>query len=385
MKVLEEGRITKEVLEEWCKRIGAKLRITWQFNELASKETIRNWVYGVGDPNPLWVDENYARNTRYGCLVAPPSWLYSVFPTYVQQGLPGVHAFHSGNDWEFYRPVLIGDKIRPESVFTGFEEKPSRFSGKLVMEYQEARYFNQRDELVAKAKTWLVRAERGEAKKKGKYSELQLPHPWTEEELRKIEDDTIAEQIRGSDVRYWEDVEVGEKLPPVIKGPLGLTDMIAFFAGSGVISLRAHGLAFRVYRQHPSWSFRDPRTCALEPIAGVHWNQAAAKAAGLPYEYNAGIQTQSWLIELMTSWMRDEGWLKTNYAEYRHFIYFSDVVWFTGTVTRKYVDENGEYCVDIETTGINQRGEDTTPGRATVILPSRQAGTWPVQRRLPAR
>jgi hypothetical protein len=33
-----------------------------------------------------------------------------------------------------------------------------------------------------------------------------------------------------------------------------------------------------------------------------------------------------------------------------------DAVWFTGKVVSKYVDENNECCVDIETHGINQRG-----------------------------
>jgi hypothetical protein len=83
--------------------------------------------------------------------------------------------------------------------------------------------------------------------------------------------------------------------------------------------------------------------------------------------------------------MGDEGWLKRCYAEYRRFVYHSDVVWLKGKVTRKYVDEDGEYCVDVETHGINQREEDTMPGQAAVALPCREAGAWPVEKRLPPR
>jgi len=378
--VLQEGRITHDALEQFKRRVGTKLRISWQFNEMASREVIRNCVYGIGDPNILWVDKEYAGHTRYRTIVAPPYWLYSVFPTYVQQGLPGVHAFHSGNDWEFYKPVLMNDCIKPECIFTGFEVKSSSFAGMMVMEYQEARYYNQRQEMIARAKTWIVRTERAAARKKRKYSQLELPHPWTEEELRCIEDEALAEQIRGSEVRYWEDVKVGEELAPIVKGPLGITDELAFFAGWGGIPLKAHGLAFQVFRQHPSWSFRDPETCALEPIAGVHWNKAAANAAGLPLPYHAGVQSQSWTMELLLNWMGDEGWLKRNYAEYRHFVYFSDVIWLKGKVTKKYCDENGDFCVDIETNGINQRGENAIPGYSTVILPSREAHTWPTEK-----
>jgi hypothetical protein len=80
--------------------------------------------------------------------------------------------------------------------------------------------------------------------------------------------------------------------------------------------------------------------------------------------------------------MGDEGWLKENHAEYRRFVYLSDVIWFRGKVTKKYVDQDGEYCVEIETSALNQRGENTMPGYSIVTLPSRENGTWPVEIRL---
>jgi len=382
--VLGEGRITEEGLAKLRDLIGTKLRIPNIFNQYVSREAIRNYVNGIGDVNPLYRDEEYAGKTRYGTLIAPPNWLYSVFPTYVPVGLPGVHAFHSGNDWEFYKPIFYGDTINPECIFQGYKEKQSKFAGKIVIAYMDALHYNQKGELVAKAREWSVRAERGASRKTGKYHGLQLPHPWTEAELKKIDEEILAEEVRGAEVRYWEDTVVGEELKPVVKGPFGLTDMVAYCVGAQPVRLAAHGAQLRYYREHPAFSFRDPETCALEPIYAVHYNKAAANGAGLPYQYNAGVQTQSWLIGLMTNWMGDEGWLKRNYAEYRNFVYFSDAVWFKGKVVKKYIDENGEYCVDIETHGINQREEDVAPGSSTVILPSREISEdkWPVARRL---
>lgn len=378
---LGAASVTEEGLAKLQSLIGTKLRISQQFNGLASKEAIRNFANGVGDPNPLWRDEEYARRSSYGCIVAPPSWLYSVFPTWVSVGLPGVHGFHSGNDWEFYRPVLVGDTITPECIFCGYKEKQSRFSGRLIMVREEARYYNQRGELVATAKTWNARAERRAARERGKYSHIKLPHPWTEEELKRIEEEVLSEEIRGSTPRYWEDVQVGEELHPVIKGPFGLTDMIAYCVGAQPVQLLAHGLSLRLYQRHPAWAFRDPNSCALEPIYGVHYNKAAANAAGLPYPYDVGTQRQCWLIHLLTNWMGDDGWLKRNYAEYRQFVFFSDVVRLGGRVTKKYIDENGEGCVDIETWAVNQRGDNTMPGHSAVLLPSRERDSWPLRQR----
>jgi len=380
---MEEGRITEEALDVFRSRIGTILRIENIFNELACKDSIRKFADGIGDSNPLWTDESYASNTRYGSIVAPPSWLYSVFPSWVLQGLPGVHSLHLRNDWEFYKPVLLGDRITPECIFTGFDVKLSKFAGKMVIEDQEARYHNQRGELVARAKSRGIRTERLAARQIGLYHDIRLPHPWTEEELKKIEDAPLEEQIRGSDVRYWEDVKVEEQLPSLVKGPLGLTDQIAFYIGASPVRMKAHALALRQYQAHPAWAFRDSQTSALEPAFSVHYNREAANAAGLPYPYDVGTQRQSWLIQLLTDWMGDEGWLKRNYAKYRRFVFLSDAVWLTGKVTRKYIDEDGEYCVDIRTSAINQREEETMPGRSTIILPSRQTESRPLERRLP--
>ena len=237
---ISEGFITNEALEEWKQRIGVKLRIGNVFNQYVSKEAIRNYVLGIGDINPLWQNEDYAQKTRYKGLVAPPNWFYSVFPTWVLQGLPGIHAFHSGNDWTFLKPVFWGDTITPESIFTGFDVRTSKFAGKMVREYQRANFYNQRDELVAFTDLWLIRAERAAARSKGKYTSIQLPHPWTEKELKKVDEDTLNEQIRGNSPRYWEDVKVGDELHPVVKGVFGLMDMIAYTVGAAPVQVMAH-------------------------------------------------------------------------------------------------------------------------------------------------
>lgn len=97
-------------------------------------------------------------------------------------------------------------------------------------------------------------------------------------------------------------------------------------------------------------------TKSWEPVYSVHYSVPAARGAGALYAYDAGIQRHSWNTQLLTNWMGDRGWLKSCNAQYRQFVYLGDAVWFTGKVVSKYVDENNECCVDIETHGINQRG-----------------------------
>ena len=382
--VLDDKRLT-----DWEERLGLELRVTNVFNQTVSYEAIRNFSNGIGDINPLYGDEAYASRTKYGVLIASPAWTASVFPHWVLQGLPGIHADHSASVWEFLKPIYVNDKITPKCYFVGYDVKSSKFAGKTVFEYQKFEYWNQRDELVSQGYNLLVRYERQTAKQqsaegKGKYDHIEVPHPWTAEEQEKVDKDCLAEEIRGSTTRYWEDVQEGDELTPVVKGVFGLTDMIAYCVGAAPVQLAAHGVQLRNYKKHPAWGFRDPGLGSWEPVYGVHYLVSAAKGVGAIYAYDVGVQRHCWVVNVLTNWMGDEGWLKSCSAQYRQFVYLSDAVWFRGKVSQKYVDENGEYCVDIETHGINQRGDDTIPGNATVILPSREHKTSPVDKRLPS-
>jgi len=381
---MAEGTFTPELIEEMRGKIGLKLRVEDAvFNEEATRTAIRKFADGIGDPNPLWRDREYARKTRYGEIVAPPSWVLSVLSA-IQFGWRGIAGFHSGSEFFFYKPVLAGDKITPEERFTGFEgPKPSGFAELMVVDYFENLYFNQQGETVCKMVLWIIRTERKRAREKGKYQSILLPHPWKEEELKKIEQEIVREEIRGGNPRYWEDVQTGDDLPPLVKGPLGLTDMVAFFVGGGSpVKLEAHSVALQKYKEKPNWAFRDPQTSALEPIFAVHYNKSASNAMGLPYPYDVGTQRHCWQIQFLTHWMGNDGWLKRCRAEYRKFVYLSDVLWFKGKVVNKYVDEQGEPCVDIDTSAVNQRGEEVMPGNATVVLPSREKKIWPLDKRL---
>jgi len=385
---LAEATLTDAWITEWEDRIGLDLRVSNVFNRNASFEAIRNFANGVGDANPLYRDEEYASTSAYGALIASPSWVASVFPHWVLQGLPGIHADHSASDWEFLKPVYVNDRIIPKCRFVGFDVKPSKFAGKTVFEYQKFEYWNQRDELVSQGHNLLVRYERQTAKQQsaegtGKYDHIQVPHPWTPEEQEKVDQDCLAEEIRGSETRYWEEVQEGDELTSVVKGVFGLTDMIAYCVGAAPVQLAAHGVQLRNYKKHPAWGFRDPGLGSWEPVYGVHYLVSAAKGVGAIYAYDVGVQRHCWVVNLLTNWMGDEGWLKSCSAQYRQFVYLSDAVWFRGKVSKKYVDENKECCIDIETHGVNQRGDDTIPGSATVILPSRELKTSPVERRLP--
>src|SRR5579884_4267354 len=123
--------ITDEALAELRARIGKPIpRLPQPHVEEATKDAIRHYAHGIGDSNPLWTDEQYARATRYGDLLAPPTFLYAadrILGGYVG-GLPGVHAMFAGTDWHWYRPIRRGTRFQVTAWLKDLVEKRGEFA-----------------------------------------------------------------------------------------------------------------------------------------------------------------------------------------------------------------------------------------------------------------
>jgi hypothetical protein len=106
----------------------------------------------------------------------------------------------------------------------------------------------------------------------------------------------------------------------------------------------------------------------------VHWDPEAARRAGNPTTFDYGRMRETWLIHCCTDWMGDDAWLWKLDCEFRLFNYVGDMHWITGRVLRHYLAEGGRPAVDLELAAVNQRGEITAPGHATILLPSHEHG-----------
>ena len=228
--LMPDGKITKKGLNQLRSRIGVDLRVR-QYNEEASQDAIRQFASGIGDPNPMWHDPGHGfKSTRFGTMIAPPTFLYSILvPTgALAGGLPGVHSFFGGNDWEWYKTIRADDKLSAKAQLSDVVEKDqSEAAGRSVIQYVDVIYKNQHDDVVAKAKGWAIRCERGALREKSKYVNLSRS-PLTKDQIQLIERTYDEEKIRGDKIRYWDDVKEGDVITPVAKGPLALGDIQAY-------------------------------------------------------------------------------------------------------------------------------------------------------------
>jgi acyl dehydratase len=116
---------------------------------------IRRFAEAVGDPNPLYRDEDYARRMPQGGVVAPPGFFgwplnasHDILETLKAFHCPFKRVLNGGTDCEFFRAVRPGDMLAATRRLIDVSEKESRL-GRLIILVIETTYLNQAGECVA--------------------------------------------------------------------------------------------------------------------------------------------------------------------------------------------------------------------------------------------
>jgi acyl dehydratase len=102
----------------------------------------------------------------------------------------------------------------------------------------------------------------------------------------------------------------------------------------------------------------------------IHYDQDFAKSTGLQGNIVHGALTQAFLGRRQHEWIRYDGRVKRWAVSYRGMDVPGQEMTCKGKVTAKR-REGGENLVDLEVWTENPQGQRTTPGTATVALPSR--------------
>jgi acyl dehydratase len=341
----------------------------------ASAGNIRRYVDGIGDLNPRFRDPEYAKTTKYGRLVVPPLFLAGVCGPYQNMAVdPKGRPFYSGSGWEFFQPILEDDNLDYRGIGTAAVElRESKFSGQMLISTGICEYRSQRG-VVALVKGIVHHSNADQtAASMGKYKDIK-PYKYSEEEIRKIEEDCEKEEMRGRQPRYWEDVIEGEYIPHIVNGPRDIMDTICWAQGCPGINWTKGRRIFRmmVKRGSGHWIY-DPVTNVNYHLELPHLLTEYGKQVGAPGAYDLGRERECMVATLYDNWMGDDGFLWKYSNQFRRFVIVGDTNWYRAKVVRKYIND-GKYCVDLEHWGDNQRGERTTTGEATVILPSRIHG-----------
>jgi 3-methylfumaryl-CoA hydratase len=155
--VAQESLITDEI-RSW---IGHETP-PWTIE--ATKLDIKRFAVATDDLNPLYLDEEHAKQSPYGGLIAPPLFYMAPLTNPVPEselrtdGLPVEGKFpipptplprlmDGGTEIEFFAPIRAGDTITGRCKITDIYQKEGR-TGPLIFVVRECRYTNQKGALV---------------------------------------------------------------------------------------------------------------------------------------------------------------------------------------------------------------------------------------------
>jgi acyl dehydratase len=142
----------------------------------------------------------------------------------------------------------------------------------------------------------------------------------------------MAEQI------HYEDINVGDEIPKLVKN-CTTQQLVMWAAGSG-------------------------------DMYPIHYDKDFAAGNGLPGVIVHGALKNAFLGQMLHDWAGEKGQIKTYGCQYRGMDVPGQDITCRGVITNK-AQEGGQNLVELDIWTENPEGNKTTPGKATVILPSR--------------
>jgi len=137
--------------------------------EEIGRATIRKFAAAMGDTNPLYWDDEFAKTTRYGVMISPPTMVFELnhnlrggvseedggYLDKVTMPPPLTRFIRGGNEYFFFKPVRPDDKITVKRKISNIYEKKGK-AGTLVFVIIDFTYNNQEGELLGTNRETLI-------------------------------------------------------------------------------------------------------------------------------------------------------------------------------------------------------------------------------------
>jgi len=120
---------------------------------------IQRYAQAIGDPNPLYNDPDFASETKYGRILAPPGFTgwpaktgrptEKLFAFLVEAGAPQ-RILDGGIEFEFIEPIGAADVLTATTKIAKVTERETKL-GKTMFTTAEVTFMNQKDRPVLKS------------------------------------------------------------------------------------------------------------------------------------------------------------------------------------------------------------------------------------------
>ena len=122
---------------------------TASLSKTIGDDDIRAFANATGDHNPLHIDEEFARQTRFGKRIAHGMLSASLISAVIANDLPGQGSIYLGQTLQFVAPVFPGDTVTARVTVTSIREDKPIIKLETVCT-------NQRDEVVIKGEATVL-------------------------------------------------------------------------------------------------------------------------------------------------------------------------------------------------------------------------------------
>ena len=155
----------EQVRKEWIGKKGPRTHGRYP----VEYDPIRRHCHMCGSTNPLFLDPEYAKTTKYGTVIAPAIMADNFAgngpwpPTDRAAGemltppTPGSRNINLNTSWEFLKPIKVGDRLSGQSEVEDIYEKPIRLDPRSVWIVTKRTIYNQDGDVVAIGRTTLCK------------------------------------------------------------------------------------------------------------------------------------------------------------------------------------------------------------------------------------
>ena len=274
---------------------------------------IREYAEAIRDDNPLYRDEDAARRSPFGGIVAPPTFARNFWweGTAVQDdlGFDPRYRIHGEQEFEYHQPIVAGEVLTGQSKIVDVYEKAGRRGGKMTFGVIQTTYRNAKGETVLVARRTLIETP---------------PQPEAPKEPPPT-------------VRRLDPAEAKEGLesPSLIVGPVTRTDFVRFGGASGDMNPNHH-------------------------------DELYAIRSGNDRVFAMGMLQAGYLGHLLTDWFGD-GALRRFRVRFAARVYPGDVLTCKARITTVSRGE-GQTQVECDAWVDNQDGQRVIAGSAAATL-----------------
>ncbi|MFB4164233.1 MaoC family dehydratase N-terminal domain-containing protein [Alteribacillus sp. JSM 102045] len=91
---------------------------------IVERGAVKAFVRAIGDPHPLYTDKEYGKESKYKNNIVPPTFPRTFsYGTIPGLNLPSAGLIHGEQQFEYNRPLLVGEEVYCYSKVENYREK----------------------------------------------------------------------------------------------------------------------------------------------------------------------------------------------------------------------------------------------------------------------